>query len=125
MGRVTRWILFGGIPLGRFRLSNRLIVALLWILITVVGFAFVQKATSALSSQFSLPGQQAYETNVRIAQAFHLTGGENPPVVPVITLPHESAQSLAAGRAEVARIFAEAASVMPQYRMAWSGNTGN
>ena len=76
MVRITRWVL-----------GHKLLVGIFWLIVTMVGFAFVQRATNALSQQFSLPGQQAYETNLKIWEAYHRTGGESPPLVLVFQLP--------------------------------------
>jgi RND superfamily putative drug exporter len=108
----------------RLVLRYKALVAVFWLIMTIVGFAFVQQATNALSQQYSLPGQQAYETNITIAEAFH-NGGSNPPIVPVITLPKESASLLAAGEAHVEDAFQAAAGLMPGYRFVWKGDTGS
>ena len=113
MRTITRWIL-----------KHKLIVAVLWLVVTVVGFAFVQTATNALSQQFSLPGQKAYETNQAILQQYK-NGGEQPPVVPVIHLPAGSTMSSPQLRSEVAQVFARAQRSLPFARIVSYSTTRN
>lgn len=75
MARLTRWVL-----------SHKLLIVAFWLVLTLVGFVFVQRATNSLSQQFSLPGQPAYETNLKILKTYG-NGAISPPVVPVITFP--------------------------------------
>lgn len=113
MAGLTRWVL-----------RRKLIIAIFWLIVTLAGFAFVQRATNALSQQFSLPGQQAYETNLHIIRLYH-NGGFNPPVVPAITLGDQNASALAASTAAVNRIFGRAAETFGFARFAWAGNTSS
>ena len=48
MSGFTRWIL-----------HHKLLVALFWLIVTVVGILTVSRATGALSKQFSSPGQES------------------------------------------------------------------
>ncbi|SIR75892.1 MMPL family transporter [Williamsia sterculiae] len=54
-----------------------------WLLIAVVGGFGASQATSALSYDFSLPGQPGYETNKRITEQFG-SGGNSPPILLVV-----------------------------------------
>src|SRR5438270_13269916 len=92
MTRITRWVL-----------NHKLIVIFFWVALTLVGFAFVQRATNSLSQQFSLPGQQAYETNLKIIKLYG-NGGFDPPIVPEITLPRGAAATSRAIRSRPASI---------------------
>ena len=76
MSSLTRWVL-----------AHKRIVVGFWLLLTVVGIAAAGPATSALKQKFSVPGREGYETNVQIAKHYAGTGGEHPPLVPVVTLP--------------------------------------
>lgn len=113
MARLTRWVL-----------SHKLVVGVFWIVLTLVGFAFVQTATNALSKQFSLPGQQAYETNLKIEKLYG-NGGENPPIVPVITLPGGARVSSARTRSHLASIFDTLSTRLPFARVVSYASTGN
>jgi RND superfamily putative drug exporter len=70
----------------RFILRHKLMVVLFWVVVTIFAAATVSKATSALSFDFSAPGEEGYETNMDIAQAYGLDE-TNPPMVLVATLP--------------------------------------
>ena len=72
---ITRWVL-----------AHRRIVAAFWILVTLVGIATVGSSTSSFSKTFSVPGREGFETNAAIQRIYH-DGGNNAPLVPVVTLP--------------------------------------
>ena len=71
----------------RFVLAHKRLVALFWVVLTVVGIATVNSATKAMDQKFSVPGKEGWETNVAITEHFHGTGGDTAPIVPVVTLP--------------------------------------
>lgn len=108
----------------RFILSHKLMIAIFWLVVTAGGFAFVQNATNALSQQFSLPGQKAYETNQAILQAYR-NGGVEPPVVAVIKLPPGSTMASPQIRQQVSQVFARASAELPFARVVSYSSTGN
>jgi putative drug exporter of the RND superfamily len=65
-------------------LRHKLLVALFWLTVTVVGILTVSQATGALSKQFSAPGQESSMVNETILRTY---GIGTPPVVLVVTLP--------------------------------------
>jgi len=73
MAGFTRWIL-----------RHKLIVALFWLAVTVVGMLTVSRASGALSKQFSSPGQESSVANDAILRAYSIG---TPPVVLVVALP--------------------------------------
>lgn len=73
MSGFTRWIL-----------RHKLIVALFWLIVTVVGILTVSHASGALSKQFSSPGQESSVVNDTMLRTY---GIGTPPVVLVVTLP--------------------------------------
>ena len=73
MAGFTRWIL-----------RHKLLVALFWLTVTVVGILTVSRASGALSKQFSSPGQESSMVNETILRTY---GIGTPPVVLVVTLP--------------------------------------
>ena len=89
-----------------------------------MGFAFVQQATNALSVEFSLPGQKAYETNVRIVGAYH-NGGIDPPVVVVLRLPAGVVATFPSVKTQLERVFGNLNRVVPFARVASFANTSN
>jgi putative drug exporter of the RND superfamily len=113
MSSFTRWVL-----------SHKLLIAAGWLVITLVGFAFVQTATNSLSQQFSLPGQQAYETNLKIIGLYG-NGGSYPPLVPEITLPAGVSASTPSVRSQLHGIFAEVAAKLPFARVVSYASTSD
>ncbi len=75
MSRFTGWIL-----------RHTLIVALFWLVVTVVGIATVSHATAALSQRFTLPGEESYDANQSILRSYGFDAG-NAQIVLVATLP--------------------------------------
>ncbi|HEY7909646.1 MAG TPA: MMPL family transporter, partial [Thermomicrobiales bacterium] len=73
MAGFTRWIL-----------RHKLLVALFWLTVTVVGILTVSQATGALSKQFSSPGQESSMVNDTLLRTY---GIGTPPVLLVVTLP--------------------------------------
>jgi len=113
MARLTRWVLAHKLPIAAF-----------WIVVTLVGCAFVQSATNALSQQFSLPGQKAYDTNLKIIRLYG-NGGFDAPAVPVVTLPPGVSAISPAVRARLGQIFSTVAREVPYARVVSYASTGN
>jgi RND superfamily putative drug exporter len=68
-------------------LAHKRIVVVFWVALTLVGMASAGSATKALKQKFSVPGKEGWVTNEQIARDFHGTGGNNSPLLPVVTLP--------------------------------------
>jgi len=113
MSRISRWVL-----------SHKLPVAAFWLIMTLVGFAFVQTATNSLSQQFSLPGQKGYEANLAILKLYG-NGATEPPLVPVVTLPHGATVDTPRVRAELTAAFDAVAHSLPFVRSVSFASTGN
>ena len=75
LATLTRWVL-----------AHKRLVAGLWVLVTIAGFAATGPASDALSQEFTLPGREGYETNREIAATYG-SGGDIAPIVPVVRLP--------------------------------------
>ncbi|MBJ7288478.1 MMPL family transporter [Williamsia sp.] len=69
--------------LARLVIAHRRWVLAAWLLLAVVGGYAAPQATSALSYDFSLPGQPGYESNLDITERFG-NGGGNPPILLVV-----------------------------------------
>jgi RND superfamily putative drug exporter len=106
MSAFTRWVL-----------GHKLAIAAFWLVTTIVGFAFVQTATNALSQQFSLPGQKAYETNVKMVKEYG-NGGPYTPAVAVVRLPPGKSILQPDTKAAVEHVFQGARQVFPAARTA-------
>jgi RND superfamily putative drug exporter len=86
-------------------LRHRALVALVWIVLTVIGGLMVGKANSGLSHQQATPGLAGYDANQAIIRRLGLDGGEAP-VIAVLRLPPGQSMHTAAGQATAARTFA-------------------
>ena len=69
--------------LSRLVIARRRWVLVVWLLLAAAGGFGASRAISALSYDFSLPGQSGYETNRQILQQFG-SGGDNAPVLMVV-----------------------------------------
>ena len=76
MESLTRWVL-----------AHKRIVVIFWLVLTIVGMASAGSASKALKQKFSVPGKEGWVANQQIARDFHGTGGNNSPLLPVVTLP--------------------------------------
>ena len=103
-------------------LRHKRLVALSWILLTIVGMAAAGPASEALDQRFSVPGREGWETSQEILKLFG-NGGESPPLVPVVQLPEGT--TAADARAELRRVEEEAKKAVPGSRVAGFGSTGD
>ncbi len=113
MGSITRWVL-----------AHKRIVASFWILVTLVGIATVGSSTHSFSKEFSVPGREGFVTNDRIARIFD-TGGNNAPLLAVVTLPAGTQASSPAVRDALRVVAAKLARAIPGSRTASFASTGN
>ena len=88
-------------------LRHRRLVALAWIVLTIVGVLTVSSATSGLSHGFNTPGTAGYDANAHILKSFGIDGNEQPTIA-VLHLPAGEGMGTAAGQAAAARTFAAA-----------------
>jgi RND superfamily putative drug exporter len=91
----------------RLALRHRRLVALAWIVLTVVGVLTVSSATSRLSHGFNTPGTAGYDANKNMMQRLGTDGNEQPTIA-VLHLPAGEGMGTAAGQAAAARTFAAA-----------------
>jgi RND superfamily putative drug exporter len=113
MTTLTRWVL-----------AHRRTVAALWIVLTVAGAATVGQATKSFSKTFTVPGREGFITNQRIVGAFH-AGGNNAPLLAVISLPRGDTFTGPAARAQLAAVDARLARTLPGSRIASYASTHN
>jgi RND superfamily putative drug exporter len=83
--------------IARWSLAHRRLVVSGWLVLTVVGIASVGSATKAISAQFSVPGREAWQTNAQILRTGG-NGGNDAPLVPVVTRPSGTSVESAAVR---------------------------
>ena len=98
MESLTRWVL-----------AHKRIVVVFWLMLTMIGVASAGSATKALKQKFSVPGKEGWVTNQQISRDFHGTGGNNSPLLPVVTLPAGSRSTRPRGRRTAPRRSAPAA----------------
>lgn len=113
MSTISRWIL-----------SHKLLVVLFWAVVTAASFASVSSAVNALSFQISVPGREGFETNQAILRTYG-SGGNDAPLVPVITLPPGASVTQPRIKAQLAAAFGAVARAVPGSRIASYPSTGN
>jgi RND superfamily putative drug exporter len=72
--------------LSHFVLGHRKWVGLFWLVITVVGIATVSTTTNRLSTAYSVPGREGFETSARISALYGISD-EFEALIPVVQLP--------------------------------------
>ena len=85
----------------RFILRHRRWIFVFWLLMLVAGGAGAGRLSDRLSFDFSLPGQQGYETEKGLVGAYGTTA--EPSYVPVLTVP--AGTTVAQRRQQVAAVF--------------------
>jgi putative drug exporter of the RND superfamily len=104
----------------RFVLRHRRWVFLAWLLVFVAGVAAAGQLSQRLTFDFSLPGQEGYETEVKLAQAYGTAA--YPSYIPVLT-PTDGG-TVAAHRADVAKV-SDAIRQIPGLRVLDYASTGD
>ncbi len=88
--------------LARFLLRHRKVVGLFWLVVAVVGIALVGPIAGRLTSSEALPGLPSYQAGLAITHIYG-NGGDNTPIVSVVTLPGTERVDSPAGRAALER----------------------
>jgi putative drug exporter of the RND superfamily len=114
MSSITRWVL-----------AHKRIVAVFWIVLTLVGIATVSKAVNAMDQKFSVPGKESWETNVKINDLYGGTGGDTAPIVPVVTLSHGKTISSPGVHRQLAAVDRKLHGALPGSRIASYASTGD
>ncbi|MHB8241918.1 MAG: MMPL family transporter [Solirubrobacteraceae bacterium] len=114
MGLLTRWVL-----------AHKRIVVIFWVVLTVVGMLSAGSATKALKQKFSVPGKEGWITNQQIQRDFQSTGGNQSPLLPVITLPADTTVRSPGVRGELRSLEARVAQVLHGARIAGYASTAN
>jgi putative drug exporter of the RND superfamily len=85
----------------------------------------VRPASDALNPEFSVPGNEGWETNQAIAARYGDTGGDNAPLVPVVTL-HEGKTVDSPGvRRQLVAVDDRLREALPGSRIASFASTGD
>ena len=110
--------------LTRFLLRHKLAVVAAWLVVLVAGVAAAGVVPGRLSQEFSFPGEEGYEANVAILEAYG-TGGPGNPLVPVVELARGTTVGSPAARDALERAFAEVAADPRLRVLAWPATTGD
>src|SRR3954447_2202646 len=113
MTSITRWVL-----------SHRRLVVAFWIVTTVVGLATANKAANSFDQKFSVPGREGWQTAEQVKHIYK-AGGENLPLLPVVTLPARKTVASPGVRGQLAEIDRRAAKAIPGARIASFASTGD
>jgi putative drug exporter of the RND superfamily len=105
-------------------LHHKRLVAVSWILLTLVGIAAAGPASSALDQRFSVPGREGWEASQEIERMFG-NGGETLPLVPVVALAQGRTVASPGVRDELRRLEDTARKAVPGSRVAGFGSTGD
>lgn len=104
-----------------FVLSHRALVVVVWVLIAVAGGATAPRTVDALSYDFGLPGQPAYETNTEIHDLFD-SGGVDDPLVLTAASP-DGALATPAGQKRFSEAATAIAGAAPGTRVVTPANS--
>src|SRR4051794_40546789 len=111
---LTRWVL-----------AHKRIVVIAWLLLAVAGAAAAGPASRALDPEFSVPDGDGWKANVAIAQRYGGTGGQNPPLLPVVTLPRGQRADDPSMRTGLRAIDSRLQRALPGARIASFASTGD
>jgi putative drug exporter of the RND superfamily len=111
LGRLARWVL-----------AHRRRVLLVWAALFIFGGYASSQLTPRLSYDFSLPGQPAYETGLKILHLWG-NGGNGTPTVLVVTVP--AGQNVRNEHAQLSAAFEAGQRAAPQVRVVDAMNTGD
>jgi RND superfamily putative drug exporter len=105
-------------------LQHKRLVAVSWILLTIIGIGAAGPASSALDQRFSVPGREGWEASQQIERVYG-NGGETLPLLPVVTVPKGKTVASPGVRAELTKIEQTARKAVPRSRVAGYGSTGD
>lgn len=109
--------------LTRIVLAHKRLVALAWIVLTLVGITTSGAAVDALDQQFSVPGREGWETNVELIERYG--NGGDPPLLAVVQLRKDIHVNHARTRADLLKMERKMQSALPGARIAGFGTTGD
>jgi RND superfamily putative drug exporter len=113
MARLTRWVL-----------SHKLLVAVFWAVLTVVGIVLSGQANKAFDQKFSVPDREGWDTQNAIARIYD-AGGTNLPLLPVVQLPEGKTVDSPGVKAELQAVDEKARKALPGSRVASYASTGS
>jgi RND superfamily putative drug exporter len=108
--------------LAEFVLRHRLLVVLFWFVMVPVGGFAASQTSNRLTVDFSLPGQQGYQTEKQILATFG-NGGSNPPTIAVVTVPKGT--TVDEQLSKITPVFDQIKKALPQTRFVDYAETKN
>jgi putative drug exporter of the RND superfamily len=108
--------------LAEFVLRHRLLVVLFWVVMVPVGGFAASQTSDRLTVDFSLPGQQGYQTEKQILATFG-NGGSNPPTIAVVTVPKGT--TVDEQLSKITPVFDQIKKALPQTRFVDYAETKN
>jgi putative drug exporter of the RND superfamily len=110
--------------LTRAVLRHKRLVAIGWILLTLVGMVAAGPASEALDQRFSVPDREGWETSQEILQKYG-NGGETLPLIPVVALPEGTTAREPQVRSQLRDLEAKSVKAVEGSRVAGFGSTGD
>jgi putative drug exporter of the RND superfamily len=110
--------------LTRVVLRHKRFVAIGWLVLTIFGIVAAGPASKALDQRFSVPGREGWEASQQIERIYG-NGGENVPLMPVVTLPKGTTVSSPGVREDLRKLEQTTAHAVPGSRVAGYGSTGD
>jgi RND superfamily putative drug exporter len=105
-------------------LQHKRIVVIGWVVLTLIGIGAAGPASKALNQKFSVPGREGWETNQKIIHTYG-NGGENPPSLPVVTLPSGKTVDSPGVRSQLAALESRISQGSKHLRVAGFGSTAD
>jgi putative drug exporter of the RND superfamily len=105
-------------------LQHKRLVAIGWLLLTIVGIGAAGPASEALDQRFSVPGREGWDASQEIQRVYG-NGGETLPLVPVVTLPSGTTVDSPGVRDQLTKVEETARKAVPKSRVAGFGSTGD
>ena len=105
-------------------LRHKRLVAIGWLVATLVGMVAAGPASEALDQRFSVPGREGWETSQEILRVYG-NGGESLPLVPVVQLGEGETVNSPDVRQQLLQVERLADKAVPNSRVAGFGSTGD
>ena len=110
--------------LTRFVLRHKRFVVAFWLLVLIGGVPNLQRATNALSQEFSVPGREGFETNLALFKLYRVDPSVSS-IVPVFQLPSGTTVDSPGVKAQIESAMQRAAAAVPGSHVVSYGSTGN
>jgi RND superfamily putative drug exporter len=108
----------------RFVLRHRRLVIGAWLVVLLAGIPNLQRATNALSQEFSVPGREGFETNAQLLKLYREDTNASS-IVPVVTLPAGKTVASPGVRDQLGAALRKAAAAVPGARVVSYASTGS